>query len=465
MSIRTSLLGLAVVAAASFAATSAAQAPPALKTKQIATGFSYPTFVTAAPGDSCRLFVTEKKGVIKIIDLSSGTPTVLATPFLNIDSLVVGGSALSEEQGLLGLAFHPDYDTNGYFFVYYTANGGANTLARYQVDPNNPNVALTPGLVLWAQADSFSNHNGGWLGFGPDGYLYVAMGDGGSGNDPSGNGQNLNTKLGKIHRIDPNVTGNSPPYFIPASNPFAGGATTDDTIWAYGMRNPWRCSFDRQTGDFWIGDVGQDAVEEVDFQVAGAPGGRNYGWRCMEGNNCTGLTGCTCNAPTITLPIKTHTHSAGTAGGFCVVGGYVYRGCAIPDLQGFYIYADYSLNNVWAMRYNGGTISNFTVLNSQVNPALNGATVNTVVSFGEDANGELYMVKHGGSTTGTIFKIVPASGEVLCPITGDLNGDGKVDGADLGLVIAGWGTPSGDLNCDRTTDGADLGILIANWTP
>ncbi len=464
---RSRLAAVVTSAIALFVAGAAVAQVPAVKTKRIATGLNYPTFVTHAPGDTSRLFVLEKRGVIKIIDLA--TNTVLATPFLNIDSIVVGGSSVSDEQGLLGLAFHPDYANNGCFFVYYTANGtGANTVARYKVSAD-PNVADGgSGLVIMSWSDPFSNHNGGWMDFGPDGYLYIAVGDGGSANDPGNRAQTIvNMKLGKIHRIIPDVVDSvAPHYTVPSDNPFVG-ITGDDEIWAYGVRNPWRCSFDRETGDLWIGDVGQDAVEEIDFQPAGAPGGRNYGWRCTEGTNCTGLTGCTCGSGTLTPPIKTHNHASGTNGAFCITGGYVYRGCAYPELQGTYFYADYSLNNVWSFKYNGSVISDFTVRNSQITPSIDGFVVNQIASFGEDANGEVYIVDHGSTTGGQIFKIIPATGEVTCPEPNpaDLDGNGTVDAADLAILLGQWGGKGGsaDLDGNGTVDAADLAILLGAW--
>jgi len=427
----------------------------------ISTGITYPTFITHAPGDANRLFVLEKTGRIRIIDLT--TNTLLTTPFLDIDALVDGTAALNEERGLLGLAFDPDYANNGQFYVFYTGPS-TNVLRRYNVSAN-PNVAdSASGVTMISISDPFSNHNGGWLGFGPDGNLYIGTGDGGSGNDPNGNGQNLNVLLGKMLRIKPTVGGAAPYYTIPASNPFVGVAG-DDLIWSYGLRNPWRCSFDRETGDLWIADVGQNAVEELNFQPANAAGGRNYGWRCTEGTSCTGLSGCTCNGATLTPPIRTHAHSSGTNAGFCVTGGYVYRGCLMPELQGVYFYADFSLNNVWSLRYDGTTVSEFTVRNSQITPSLEGAVVNQISSFGEDANGELYIADHGGG----IYKIVPTTGDADCgppPIPGDINSDGVVNGADLGLLLSLWGTTdaSADLNEDGFVDGGDLGELLTNWS-
>ncbi len=455
-----------LVAALAAAVTAPVLAQTAIDTKRIiSTGLVYPTFITHAPGDDTRLFVLEKAGRIRIVNLA--TNTLLATSFLDIDALVTGGASVSDEQGLLGLAFDPDYATNGQFYVYYTGSG-TNNVARYTVSAN-PNVANTAGVIMMTWTDPFSNHNGGWMDFGPDGNLYISTGDGGSANDPGNRAQNLTDRLGKIHRIKPTVGGASPYYTVPASNPFVGGATTaDDTVWAYGLRNAWRCSFDRETGDLWIADVGQNAVEEINFQAAGTGAGRNYGWRCTEGTSNTGLTGCTFGSPTLTAPIHTYTHVAGTTGGYSLTGGYVYRGCRIPDLQGTYFFADYVNANIWTFRYNAATNtkSEFQNRNSTLGTSVEGGVVNQYATFGEDANGELYIADHGGQ----IYKIIPASGDGPCtppPAPGDLNGDGRVDGADLGLLLAGWGTCGtpcpADLDANGVVNGADIGILLGNW--
>jgi glucose/arabinose dehydrogenase len=448
-----------------FGLADVASAQTQVRTKRIVTGLSFPTFVTHAPGDTERLFVTQKGGSVRIIDLT--TNTLLPGNFLTVS--VAGGTTTNDERGLLGLAFHPNYAENGYLFVNYTASGsGATRVSRFSVDPNNPNQVL-PGseLVLLTIAQPFTNHNGGWIGFGPDGYLYIATGDGGSANDPGNRAQTItNQLLGKMLRIDPNVAGNSPTYFIPSDNPFVG-VTGDDEIWAYGLRNPWRCSFDRATGDLWIADVGQNQREEVNFQPAGIAGGRNYGWRCKEGLLCTGLTGCTCSSPLLTDPIYTYGHVSGPNGGFSITGGYVYRGCAYPELQGTYFFADFVSNNVWSFRFDGTSISEFTNRNAQITPSIDGFVVNQIASFGEDANGELYIVDHGSATTGQIFKIIPATGEVTCPTPcpADLNGDGSVDAADLAVLLGAWGSPKGDVNGDGTTDAADLAVVLGSWGP
>ncbi len=464
--LKTSALA-ATVAAFAFGPVALAGDPAPVRTKRIVTGLNYPTYVTHAPGDTSRLFVLEKRGVIRIIDLA--TNTLLATNFLNIDPIVQGGASVNDEQGLLGLAFHPDYATNGFFFVYYTATAGSGdtVIARYKVS-SDPNVAdSTSGLTIMTFDQPFSNHNGGWIDFGPDGALYIATGDGGSANDPGNRAQTItNQKLGKMLRIIPDIVDSTPPHYtVPATNPFVG-ITGDDEILHYGLRNPWRCSFDRATGDLYIGDVGQNAVEEISFAPAGAVG-RNYGWRCTEGTTCTGLTGCVCNGSTLTPPIRTHTHSSGTNGGFCITGGYVYRGCAYPALDGTYFYADFSTNNVWSFRYDGTTVTDFIVRNTQITPSIDGFTVNQIASFGEDANGEIYIVDHGSTTAGAIFKIIPTTGEVSCPepLLGDLDGNGVVDAADLAILLGQWGgAGNGDLDGNGVVDAADLAVLLGAWS-
>lgn len=346
------------------------------------------------------------------------------------------------------MAFHPEYANNGVFYVYYTASGGgANTLAQFSVS-GNPDMANPTGTVLFSTPDPFPNHNGGWIAFGPDGYLYIAMGDGGSGNDPNGAGQNLNTMLGKVHRIDVDGADGIPAnddddgildngvngYSSPPDNPFVGPAFGLDSIWAYGLRNPWRDSFDRLTGDLYIADVGQGAWEEINFQPGGSPGGANYGWRCMEGNHCTGLSGCTCNDPALTDPIHEYAH----AGVNCsVTGGYVYRGCAIPDLQGVYFFADYCSNRIWSFRHNGG-VTEFTDRTAELIPDI--GSITQISSFGEDAYGELYIL----DLSGEVFKILPDAAPVDC------NANGRGDACD---ILSGVST---DINANAVPDECEV---------
>jgi glucose/arabinose dehydrogenase len=365
---------------ASVAAPTAGAAAGAIQLEEFAKDLKSPVFLTYAPDQSGRLFVVEKRGTIAI--LRDGARD--ATPFLDIADMI---TASGSEQGLLGLAFHPDYAKNGRFFVYYTASNGDNTLARYQVS-SNPDVAdPASGVVLFAVEDPAPNHNGGMLAFGPDGFLYAGLGDGGSGGDPWGNGQNRSALLGKLLRLD---VGGDEPYTIPADNPWAKG--TDQArpeIWAYGLRNPWRFSFDRATGDLYIGDVGQNAYEEIDFQPAGSAGGQNYGWNTREAAHCFRATEC--SAADMIDPIGEYAHDEGCS----VTGGYVYRGAASPSLQGQYIFGDYCSGRIWSLsRDAAGKWQQRKLLDSGL----------SISSFAEDAAGELYVIDLGG----TLYRVTAA---------------------------------------------------------
>ena len=345
-----------------------------------ASGFSSPVAIVNA-GDE-RLFVVQRGGLIRIVNANG---TINATPFLSLSSLIVAGG----ERGLLGLAFHPDYETNGRFYVNYTRSGdGATVIAKYTVSDSDPNVANPASAeILLTIAQPFPNHNGGSLNFGPDGYLYIGMGDGGSGGDPNDYGQNLNSLLGKMLRID--VDGETG-YAIPADNPYVGIAGEDE-IWAVGVRNPWKFSFDRQTGDLWIADVGQSEIEEIN-KAAYTEAGLNYGWRCYEGNVAFNITGCG-GSSNYTFPIAQYTHAA--TGGCSLTGGYVYRGTTYPELQNKYVFADYCNNKIGYIDVNGGPIT-WTA----------NAFSGNVVSFGEDVNGELYWV---GISNGVISRVIDTS--------------------------------------------------------
>lgn len=359
----------------------------------ISSGLTGALVLTAPPEDPTRIFIGEQTTArIKIYDLDNGT--LLGTPFLDIGSKAGSGS----ERGFLGLAFHPDYRNNGYFFVNYTNNSGTTVVERYTVSAN-PNIADASSAKTIIQiGQPFSNHNGGGLAFGPDGYLYVGMGDGGSGNDPQGNGQNINTLLGKMLRLDIDTVG---AYQNPPDNPFVGVAGRDE-IWSVGMRNPWRFSFDRATGDLYIGDVGQNAWEEITWESGASAGGENHGWRCMEATHCTGLSGCTCNAPVLTDPI----HEYANAGSNCtVVGGYVMNSVVLPEDQGTYYFADYCSGNLWSFVWDGSTKSAFQSRNSDLDPSnLIGGGLR---SFGEDFYGNVYIVEGG-----EVHKIIRQQGTV-----------------------------------------------------
>jgi glucose/arabinose dehydrogenase len=338
-----------------------------------ASGFNKPVFLTHAGDGSGRLFVVEQAGRILVIKEGD----VLATPFLDIVS-IVGSDA--NEQGLLSVAFHPDYARNGLFFVNYTNRQGDTTIARFQVsdnpdmaDPNSAKILLTIG-------QPYANHNGGQLTFGPDGYLYVGMGDGGAANDPHDNGQNLNTLLGKVLRLD---VDNADPYGVPQNNPFVNRSDTRPEIWSYGWRNPWRFSFDQATGDMYIADVGQNQYEEVHVELTGTPGGQNYGWRLMEGLHCFNPQNCDPASLEVVLPIVEYDHSQGCS----VTGGYVYRGSDFPALTGIYFYGDYCSGIVWGLRREAnGSWAQAQLLQARAN----------ISSFGQDEAGEVYLVDHRG---------------------------------------------------------------------
>ena len=375
--LRALVRGGVIVCALIFATLSIASAQPEIGFELVASGVPNVTSITHAGDGSGRLFLTTQPGQILIFDGSQ----VLPQPFLDISSVVLNGG----ERGLLGLAFHPNYAANGFFYVDYTDASGDTVVARYSVS-GNPNAA-DPGsaAVILNVAQPFPNHNGGQLQFGPDGFLYIAMGDGGSG----GNGQNLGALLGKLLAID--VDGGVP-YAIPPDNPFVGVQGARGEIWAYGLRNPWRFSFDRQTGDMFIGDVGQDMWEEVDFQPADSLGGENYGWRLMEGNHCFNPP-VGCDDGSLTLPIIEYSHSLG---GCSVTGGYRYRGAANPDLLGVYFFADFCTGQIWGATedvFGGWLVAELLDTPFSIN------------TFGEDENGELYFA-HLSPFDGAIYRIV-----------------------------------------------------------
>jgi glucose/arabinose dehydrogenase len=347
-----------------------------------ATGFSNAVEITNA-GDS-RLFVVQKTGAIRIIKPSGNVGVVQPVNFMTIPTSMLRLD--NTERGLLGLAFHPNYASNGYFYVNYTrASDGATVVARYSVT-SDPDIAdLTSGLVMLVVSQPFENHNGGTLRFGPDGYLYIGMGDGGSGGDPGNRAQNINENLGKMLRLDVNAAA---PY-IPASNPFVGTAGNDE-IWALGLRNPWKFSFNRLNGDLWIADVGQGEVEEVDKVSSPLTPALNFGWRCYEGNSAFNTSGCAASS-TYRFPLADYTQSA--TGGCAVTGGYYYTGSLYPSFNGKYIFGDYCLNKIF-------TLTDAGVLT--ISPAISG--LNSVTTFGQDVNGELYVV--GGNS---VYRIIDTS--------------------------------------------------------
>jgi glucose/arabinose dehydrogenase len=343
-----------------------------------ASGLSNPVFVTSTRDSTGRLFIVEQTGRIRIYQGGN----VLTTPFLSIAGLAGG-----YEQGLLGLAFHPSYASNRKLYVNLTNAAGDTLIREYRASSTNPNVVDTAtARNVLKISQPYANHNGGMLAFGPDGYLYIGMGDGGSGGDPGNRAQSTNTLLGKMLRINVNGTTSTRGYLIPSTNPYVGKTGLDE-IWQIGLRNPWRFSFDRANGNLWIGDVGQGAWEEIDRAVKTANGagrGVNWGWRVMEGRHCYNPSSG-CSSAGKNLPITEFDHGNGRCS---VTGGYVYRGAAIPALAGSYVFADFCSGEIFWITANAAPPQARHLL---LDTAFN------ISSFGEDAAGELYVVDHGGA--------------------------------------------------------------------
>lgn len=347
--------------------------------------FDHPVGLYNAGDGSDRLFVVEQTGMIQVFENKKNTTA--STVFLDIRDRV---NSEGSEEGLLGLAFHPDFAENGFFYVDYTASDPRRTvIARYSVVPSVSNEAEKASeYAVLEVLQPYNNHNGGQLAFGPDGYLYIAMGDGGSQGDPHGNGQNRATLLGKILRIDVDGASANLNYGIPSDNPFVGNTLGfREEIYAFGFRNPWRFSFDSATGWLWAADVGQNRIEEVDIVDKGG----NYGWNIMEGNTCFN-PGTNCNQAGLTLPVWTYDHSLG----YSITGGFVYRGSEHPELRGSYIYGDFGSGRVWALQYDG--------VNEAVNTELLDSSLN-IASFGVDEDNELYLCAYNGR----IYKLSRAS--------------------------------------------------------
>jgi hypothetical protein len=365
---------------------------PTLQLAPVASGLDEPTAAGVAPG-SRRIFVTERPGRIRVID---GTGSLLATPFLDLTATVNDGGS---EQGLLGLAFHPGYAQNRRLFVYYTRGDGDLVLAEYTAQAADENLGDPASGVPLLTIDhpQNTNHNGGWLGFGPDDKLYMATGDGGGSGDPFEAGQSLMDLRGKILRLDVDTAGQ---VKIPADNPFVGMGNAKGEIWIYGLRNPWRCSFDRDTGDLWIADVGQNLIEEIDFVPGTSMGGLNFGWDVMEGTTCFNETNfysplANCTKTGLTLPVLEYSHNGGAAS---ITGGYVYRGCKMPALRGTYFYADVRTNPpfIKSLRKSGAQ-----VMDQQNYPQFSNRYV---YAFGEDADGELLVLD---GVAGTVTRLAP----------------------------------------------------------
>jgi glucose/arabinose dehydrogenase len=383
---------LLVALAAALALGAGRQASAAIEWPQpslvrVLVGLNQPTVVAHAGDGSGRIFVAERTGRIRIVR----NGTIAAAPFLDLSGKI---TASGSEQGLLGLAFPPGYGSKGHFYVDYTRRGDAATvIARYRLtsadvaDPASEQILLTI-------PQPYPNHNGGQLAFGPrDGYLYVGMGDGGSGGDPQNRAQNPAELLGKLLRLD--VESGAAPYAIPPTNPTVGGRRSE--IWALGLRNPWRFSFDRETGDLYVGDVGQGAWEEINFQPAASPGGENYGWRITEGTHCYNpATGC--STAGITLPVAEYANAGGTCS---VTGGYVYRGDVYPRMRGTYLYGDFCSGQIWALARDGATWQTRQVLDSS----------QQISTFGEDEAGDLYLADY---REGALYRLADAVSSDPC---------------------------------------------------
>jgi cysteine-rich repeat protein len=366
----------------------------ALDAVRIASGLSQPVHIAAPPLDPNRLFVVERTGAIRVIE----NGVLVPLPFLNLAGRV---SIAGSEQGLLSVAFHPNYESNRRLFVYYTDTRNNTVIARYAASAVNPNVVdLSSERVLLVMPQPFTNHNGGQLAFGPDGQLYVGKGDGGGVGDPLESGQSNTSVLGKILRMNVNVEV-APFYSVPLDNPNPGAGPLLGLIWAKGLRNLWRFSFDRDSGDLYAADVGQSLREEVNFAAAGSPGGQNYGWDVFEGTQCFDPLPLfpMCPPPAgFVFPVHEYDHSEGCS----VTGGFVYRGCALPDLHGTYFYADHCAAFVRSFAVVGGAAVNHADRTADLAPG-GGLSIDTITSFGEDARGELYIADQGGE----IFMIVP----------------------------------------------------------
>lgn len=425
----TVLLFILSIVILTFASTQAG-AQTTITITLVAPNIVRPVAIANAGDGSGRLFFVQQGGQILVYD---GTQ-VLSTPFLDVSTLIT----CCGERGLLGLAFHPNYSSNGYFYIFYTdATDGALTIVRYTVSSGDSNVADPNSAfpIISIPHSDFSNHNGGQLAFGPDGMLYIATGDGGGGGDPDDNAQNKNVLLGKILRLNVDI----PPPFIPTDNPFVGKVGADE-IWAYGLRNPWRFTFDRLTGDMYIGDVGQGCYEEVNQQLANSNGGENYGWDELEGFKCYDEVGggSDCNLPPIcnisgkTMPIITYAHNDNPAYQ-AVTGGYVYRGIQNPPLSGKYVYADYGSGHIWA----GSEFSDTWAIEELAD------TDYLISSFGEDEAGEIYFA-HNSDIDGAIYKI---SAPPVLPYVDDFS-DG--DASDWTIVKGNWTVVNENLQGETT---------------
>jgi glucose/arabinose dehydrogenase len=360
-----------------------------LSLESLATGFDQPLYVADTGPEDDTLIVLEKTGKAWLLDNGAKSED----PFLDLTDAV----STSSEQGLLGMAFPEGFAENGRFYVDYTGPEGQTVISRFEVDESGAADRDSEQVVL-EFAQPYGNHNGGMIEFGPDGMLYIGTGDGGSGGDPQGNGQKLDTYLGKLLRIDvefdEDMHGGDPAtlaYVTPTDNPFASSGEGLDEIWAYGLRNPWRFSFDRDTGDLWLGDVGQNAWEEIDFQPASSEGGENYGWNVLEGTHPFPPDSDPGDTSGYVMPVVEYDRAAGKS----VTGGYVYRGDSYPALEGVYVYGDFSSGRIWGLRRSGDAVENVLLAETGL----------PIASFGEDSDGELYVVDFGGE----VFKVTAST--------------------------------------------------------
>lgn len=369
-----------------------AQAKPGVE--KLGEKFERPIWIGQPDGISDKLYVAEQAGKVWAIDAKTGARS--EKPFLDLSGIV---TRKDNEQGLLGVAFAPDFKTSGRLYVNYSDKSNHDCISGFTADKDRQSVDPGSEDSLLRIDDPYGNHNGGWIAFGPDGMLYTALGDGGSGNDPKNNGQSLNTHLGKILRLDVSA---GKGYTVPKDNPFVGKADVKPEIWAYGLRNPWRCSFDRKTGDFWIGDVGQNLWEEINYLPKGKASGANFGWRLREGeiltpskNNDVGG-----EAPKGAIePVYVYKHGMGKKEGISVTGGYVYRG-PVKELAGRYVFADYQNPRIWSFELKRDKASDIEDHTDDLQPE--GGRINLISSFGEDNAGNLYIVDH----TGPVYRVI-----------------------------------------------------------
>jgi glucose/arabinose dehydrogenase len=419
-------------------------AQPQLDLIPFASGLNQPVVITHA--NDYRVFVVQQNGIIRILGQDG---SVFSSPFLDITDRVNDSGS---ERGLLGLAFHPDYADNGLFYVNYTGQGGDTYVSSFSVSDSSPDIADPDSETILLSFDQpFSNHNGGQIDFGPDGYLYIGTGDGGSANDPQNNSQNTQNLLGKILRIDVDNPDPGAEYGIPDDNPFVGDPMVLDEIWALGLRNPWRFSFDRLTGDLWIADVGQNEWEEVNRQPAGSPGGENYGWRCYEGNEPFITNGCG-DPSDYTFPTFVYPHTG--INGCSVTGGYVYRGCRYPGMYGHFIMADYCSGQFWSLVPDGmGGYASNTLINS---------ANFQFTTFGEDSQGELFVA---GYQQGVIYRVTETS-QPSFEVTAEST-ETTCETADDGVVNLDWPGTNDPVTVNWSNGAMGVpaeGLLPGNYT-